>query len=122
DKTLIDYVNQAKARWLQRVMYSSAVSSTGKVLAFAIFDHLNCITLDSWPSQATIADLIGRKASKTIQRCSADLTVHGFATVAHQLRQRSSCRYRPEFIIEDWDKFAGSSGQKHPGDPDKNVG
>ena len=55
---LVETVNRMKARWLKRVMYETDVSSTAKCLAYAVSDHLNCVSLDCWPSQARLGQLL----------------------------------------------------------------
>jgi hypothetical protein len=121
DKTLIDYVNQAKARWLQRVMYASLATSTQKVLAYAISDHLNCVTLDSWPAQSTLSKLLGRKCEKTISRSSSDLSERGFLTIRRGIAARSGCRYAPLLLAKDWDRFVDRTGQKYSQTADTDV-
>src|SRR4051812_449650 len=46
---LYKQVARAKARWLRRIMYGSVATSTEKCFAYAVADHLNCVTLDAWP-------------------------------------------------------------------------
>src|SRR4029077_16909568 len=70
-ETLYQRVSRMRARWLKRVMYSSDASSTEKCLAYAVFDHLNCVTLDCWPAQRRLAELLGFESVKTIQRAAA---------------------------------------------------
>src|SRR5437588_8825339 len=70
---LFTRVARAKARWLRRVMYGTVATSTEKCFAYAVADHLNCVTLDAWPGQARLAQLLGFKSVKTIQRAAAAL-------------------------------------------------
>jgi hypothetical protein len=109
---LSDIVNRAKARWLKRAMYSSAIGSTPKTLAFAIADHLNCVTLDAWPSQAKLAGLLGFACDKTIQRCARALVRADLISLSSQAKQTAGHRYAPVFIHSDWDRSARSDRQK----------
>src|ERR1700692_1972542 len=64
-------ISRVKARWLRRIMYCEA-KQTEKILAFVIFDHLNCVTLDAWPSQHTIASFL-HCSTKTVTRAADGL-------------------------------------------------
>ena len=73
EEGLVERVGRAKARWLRRVMYETTASSTEKCFAYAVVDHLNCVTLDCWPSQLRLAKLLDFKAEKTLQRAARGL-------------------------------------------------
>lgn len=120
DQSLLDHVNRAKARWLKRIMYDlPQITSTEKCLAYAISDHLNCATLDCWPSQVRLAQLLGFKSTKTVQRTTRGLQRHGVLTIKR--RWRSNYRYAPIFFPGDEDKIVASGRRGGPNAPDKNV-
>lgn len=108
-ETLYQRVSRMRARWLKRVMYNSDASSTEKCLAYAVFDHLNCVTLDCWPAQRRLAELLGFELVKTIQRAATGLEDKGFITIK-SFRQNSH-RYSPKFLLVDEDKIV--SGDRH---------
>ena len=118
-ETLTDRANRAKARWLKRMMNSPNLTSTQKTLAYAICDHLNCVTLDCWPSQNTLARALGCSSSKTVQRASNALQAFGVIVVTRQ--KGGSIRYAPVFVVEDWDIPGRVSGQTSARKPDSNV-
>src|ERR1700694_1287413 len=64
-ETLYKRVPRAKARWLRRVMYGTVATSTEKCFAYAVADHLNCVTLDAWPGQLRLAQFLRFKSIKT---------------------------------------------------------
>jgi len=101
-------VRRVKARWLQRIMYSD-VKQTEKVFAFLVADHLNCVTLDAWPSQATASKLL-HCSTKTIQRAADGLEQIGTMEVERQ-EGRSHVRYAPIFLPQDWDNPVSDRGQ-----------
>jgi hypothetical protein len=121
DETLIDLVNRAKARWLKRAMYGSSATSTQKVLAYAISDHLNCVTLDCWPAQSTLTGLLGRRSDKTAQRAARGLRALKFITISRGTTETSGYRYAPVFVPSDWDKIGSSTRQKRAELGDTNV-
>ncbi|MEA2906615.1 MAG: hypothetical protein QOI12_4002 [Alphaproteobacteria bacterium] len=110
-ETLYKRVARAKARWLRRVMYGTVATSTEKCFAYAIAEHLNCVTLDAWPGQARLTQLLGFKSEKTIQR--AALGLEGL-TVLLIRRSRSRYRYAPVFLPGDEDKIVSTKGQTSP--------
>ena len=117
-ETLYDRVTRAKARWLKRVMYQSAATPFQKSLAYAIADHLNCVTLDSWPAQATLSRLLGGVCTKTLQRASRRLVALGLITIN---RNGSRIRYTPVFELGDEDKSVRKGGQDCAGIGDTDV-
>jgi hypothetical protein len=121
-ETLHQRVSRIRARWLKRVMYSREPSSTEKCLAYAVFDHLNCVTLDCWPSQRRLAELLGFDSVKTIQRAALGLEDRALLVI----RQvgRSSYRYAPTFLPTDGDpedSFVINRGHSCLGGMDKTV-
>src|SRR5690349_7567511 len=98
-ETLHDAVARAKQRWLKRVMYETTASSTERCLAYTITDRLNCVTLDAWPAQATIAELLGFESVKTVQRASDRL--EELRVLRVNRRFSSYLRYRPIFLPVD---------------------
>jgi hypothetical protein len=108
-----------KHRWLKRVMSDPNVSPSEKCFAYIVMDRLNCVTLDSWPSQSLIAQPLGRKSIKTVNRIASGLESHGYQRVSRNTR--GSLRYAPMFLPEDEDKSVGASRQNCPPVPDKNV-
>ena len=117
--SLDQLVARMKARWLRRVMYESTANSSQKCLAYAVFDHLNCVTLDCWPSQERLAKLLGFVSVKTVQRAAhglqdlALLTINGGG--------RDGYRYVPIFLPADEDNSVQSSGRSRPVSTDKIV-
>ncbi len=107
-ETLYERVARAKARWLRRVMYGSVATSTEKCFAYSVFEHLNCVTLDAWPGQIRLTELLGFKSTKTIQRAASGLEKLAVLTV---VRSRNNCRYAPVFLPGDEDKIVPSKGQ-----------
>jgi hypothetical protein len=120
-ETLAECVNRAKARWLKRVMYGSTATSTQKVLAYAIADHLNCVTLDCWPSQRTLMNLLGRRSDKTPQRAARGLQALTLITISRGSGHASGYRYSPVFRFDDWDKIGKGSRQNYPAIADRDV-
>jgi hypothetical protein len=112
-------VNRAKARWLKRVMYSPDATSTQKCLAYAIADHLNCVTLDCWPGQLRLTQLLGRKSSKTVQRSAGRLQEMS-AIMIRRIGKGDACRYAPVFLPGDEDENVLKKGHSCPelGDTD----
>ncbi len=115
---LYDRVNRAKHRWLKRVMYSLAATSSEKCFAYLIMDHLNCVSLDSWPSQKTIADRL-KWSIKTVHRVAFALSRRGYLRISRSTR--GSYRYAPIFLPEDEDKSGTVSRHVCPRVPDRNV-
>lgn len=111
-------VNRAKARWLARVMYEPTASSTQKCFAFAVADHLNCVTLDCWPSLPKLARRLGFMSAKTLQRAA-----HGLARRQLLLIRQvdSMTRFAPVFLPGDEDKVVSEGGQSRPNRVDRNV-
>jgi hypothetical protein len=106
---LFTRVARAKARWLRRVMYGTVANSTEKCFAYAVADHLNCVTLDAWPGQARLAQILGFKSFKTIQRAAAALQDLEVLIVRDTARQQF--RYAPVFLPGDEDRIVRASGQ-----------
>ncbi len=120
-ESITDRVSRAKARWLKRAMYESCATPTQKCFAYAISDHLNCVTLDAWPAQETLAQRLGHKSTKTILRATRALESLGLITVTRMTSGKSRCRYAPVFRVEDMDTPVPSSGQGGPRPMDGNV-
>ena len=116
---LFTRVARAKARWLRRVMYGTVATSTEKCFAYAVADHLNCVTLDAWPGQARLAQLLGFKSVKTMQRAAAALQELEVLTVRHTARHQF--RYAPVFLPGDEDRIVRTSGQLRAGTKDTDV-
>lgn len=118
-ESLAERIARAKARWLRRVLYGSAASSTEKCLAYAVSDHLNCVTLDCWPSQARLAELLGFDCERTVQRAARGLAGLGFLVIRRGAR--GVCRYAPVFLPGEDDIPDPKSGRKAPSPPDTAV-
>lgn len=116
---LYDRVARAKARWLRRVMYGTLATSTEKCFAYSVAEHLNCVTLDAWPGQARLIQLLGFKSIKTIQRAAFGL--QGLKVLTVTCSGKGHFRYAPTFLPEDEDKVVRPAG--HTGSPakDKDV-
>lgn len=117
--SLLEQVNRKKARWLKRVMYETRASSTAKCFAYAVFEHLNCVTMDCWPAQERIARLLNRKCTKTAQRAAKQLERLGLLIIKRDCPNH--LRYAPIFTSEDDDKnkIDAPSGDNRPIDTDK---
>jgi hypothetical protein len=111
-------ISRVKARWLRRVMYCEA-KHTEKILAFVIFDHLNCVTLDAWPSQRTIASFL-HCSTKTVTRAADGLERLQLVKIARPV-ERGALRYAPTFAKEDWDIDDPNDGHGRPADMDGSV-
>ena len=118
---LSETVNRWKARWLKRVMYDSPASPVEKCLAYAISDHLNCVTLDCWPSQPTLMRLLGRSSARTVQRAARGLVRHGLIKIRPNRGSRSSLRYAPVLSFAKRDKTVADTGQNCLDAPDTSV-
>jgi hypothetical protein len=118
-ESLTKQVRRATARWLKRAMNSTALTSTQKLLAYAVADRLNCVTLDCWPTQSTLAQTLGCISSKTVQRAAKALQTAGVVVIKRQKDGRS--RYAPNFVAEDWDTPGGVGGQSTHRRPDTGV-
>lgn len=116
---LRDRVNRMKARWLKRVMSAPDLNPTAKCFAYVVSDCLNCVTLDAWPGQETVARLLGGRNVKTVARAAASLVAAGFLTVT---RRKQIRRYAPAFIAADADAPVPAGGQVCSARPDRNVG
>jgi hypothetical protein len=112
-------VARAKARWLRRVMYGTLATSTEKCFAYAIAEHLNCVTLDSWPGQFRLTQLLGFKSAKTIQRAARGLEELTVLLVIRGVRNHY--RYAPVFLSGDEDKAVAPKGQIGPTGTDTDV-
>jgi hypothetical protein len=119
NETLLDRVNRMKHRWLKRVMSDPGVSPSAKCFAYIVMDRLNCVTLDSWPGQPLIAQQLGRKSIKTVNRIASGLEGHGYQRMSRNIH--GSLRYAPVFLPEDADRPVPTSRQNCPSVPDKNV-
>jgi hypothetical protein len=118
-ETLVDRVGRAKSRWLKRVMYETSATSTEKCFAYSVADHLNCVTLDCWPSQARFAKLLGFKCNRTVQRAARGLAKLGVLTLKRVDNTRY--RYAPVFLPGDEDKKVPAPGQLGAPVPDRDV-
>jgi hypothetical protein len=116
-ESITDQVKRAKARWLKRVMQHPVATSTQKCLAFTIADRLNCVTLDCWASQETLARDVGYKSSKTIQRAGNGLASLNLVS----LKRLKVRRHAPVFYPEDFDKPVSKNGQRRPKTADTDV-
>ena len=112
-EALYDRVSRQRARWLKRVMYDDQVTSSQKCLAYAISDHLNCVTLDCWPSQERLAKLLKFESTKTIQRTARGLASAGFIVIRRS-NGRAVYRYAPIFIPSDGDKLVPTGRRPSP--------
>jgi hypothetical protein len=87
-------------------------------LAYLVVDRLNCVTLDCWPSQKTIADQFGW-STKTVHRVAAGLKKRAHLRIIR--KSNGSYRYAPAFLSGDEDKSVDSTRQACPFVPDKSV-
>jgi hypothetical protein len=100
-------------------MYGTIATSTEKCFAYAVADHLNCVTLDAWPGQLRVAQYLGFKSVKTIQRAADGLEELEVLVVTWT--GRNQCRYAPKFLPADDDKIVRPTGQSGPSPKDKDV-
>ncbi len=84
--------------WLKQVQDDPAISNAGFALAFGICRHVNAQTSKAWPSQATLAALIGADA-RTVRRLAGDLHSRGHLTVEHG-RQHTPNTYRLRAVLD----------------------
>src|SRR5262245_56320619 len=117
-ETLQERVNRAKARWLKRVMYHPSVTSTQKCFAYAVVDHLNCVTLDCWPGLAKLAHKLAFKCTRTLHRAAHGLEELGLLRI---YAVGSLYHFAPIFLPSDEDTLVPEVGQRSPKRPDKNV-
>ncbi len=114
-------VAPAKARWFERVRQHRELTPRSKCIAHTVASFLNCVTLDSWPSQITIAESVGICSRKTIQRSFNELETHGFVSVRRfrslALQNRSSVI----FSSVDTDNRGRQSGRSRPAVADESV-
>jgi hypothetical protein len=118
-ETLYERVARARARWLKRVMYRTTATSTEKCFAYAVSEHLNCVTLDAWPSPKRLAQLLGFKSIKTIQRASRALEELSALIVKHD--GRGIHRYAPVFLPSDEDRNVPTGRQMASARKDTDV-
>jgi hypothetical protein len=118
---LIDQVGRAKARWLKRVMYESGATSSQKCFAYVIVDHLNCVTLDCWVGQPTVAKLLQWQSTKTVQRAATGLVALKLLAVRHADGQQGRWRCAPVFTASDWVNSDREAGQSSPSNRDTDV-
>jgi hypothetical protein len=100
-------------------MYDPRPTSTEKCFAYVVADHLNCVTLDSWPAQPRIAELLGCHSIKTPQRIARGLERLGFLTIKHSRKNR--IRYAPVFGPGEERNPAPVAGHLAADTPDTNV-
>lgn len=115
---LRERVNRAKARWLSRVMYGSSANSTQKCFAYAVTDHLNCVTLDCWPALPKLAKRLGFRSAKTLRRAASGLEGKGLLAVRVVDNLH---RFAPVFLPTDEASLVHESGQTCPRSPDNTV-
>jgi len=120
-ESLSDQVKRGKARWLKRVMRHPSATSTQKCLAHAIANYLNCVTLDCWAAQPTLARDIGNKSIKTVIRAGRGLAKHGLITLK-RIKGQLGLRYAPVLLPEDMDKPVPKNGHRSPEIVDTNDG
>src|SRR5262249_36921068 len=118
-ETLYQRVARARARWLRRIMYGSLAISTEKCFAYAVYEHLNCVTLDAWPAQIRLAQLLGLKSVKTIQRSARGL--EELSVLVIKRSDRGQFRYAPVFLPGDEDRNDQPIGHTRPGAKDTDV-
>ncbi len=69
---MADPFTRRKYEWLEAVMHDGRLSASARLVAYEIARHLNKVTGDAWPSQQTIADLLGL-GLRTVERAVAEL-------------------------------------------------
>lgn len=119
--SLSNSVARAKARWFARVKKHPDLRSSSKCAAHSIADHLNCVTMDCWPSNKTLANSIGVRATKTIQRATKQLAKANFIVVTKTDGRQGPNRYAPVFIASDWDIPVPVAGQTRSPNADSDV-
>ncbi len=121
NELLSDLAKRAKARWRKRVMRHPSATSTQKCLAHAITDRLNCVTLDCWAAQPTLADDIGDKSIKTVVRAARGLAKLNLITLK-RIKGQPRLRHAPVFLPEDLDMPVAKSGHRRAEIADTNGG
>jgi len=119
--SLRERVNKAKQKWLQRVMYHPDTSLAGKCFGYVVADALNCVTLDCWVAQPTIAERLGWSSSKSVQRAAKGLSKHGLIVIKDGFGRPPGRRYEPVFLHHERDIFVPRPGQNWSNDPGKDV-
>jgi hypothetical protein len=119
--SLSDQVKRAKARWLSRVMQHPFVTSTQKCLAYAIANRLNCVTLDCWAAQPTLARDLGHKSIKTVARAGQGLAKHNLITL-RRIKSQPGLRYSPILLPEDLDRPVPKTGHRRTKSKDTDDG
>jgi hypothetical protein len=100
-------------------MYGTVATSTEKCFAYAVAEHLNCVTLDAWPGQRRLAQLLGFKSVKTIQRGARSL--EALSVLVVKCHGRCLFRYAPVFLPGDEDKNVSAAGQTRSTTKDTDV-
>ena len=113
---LVERVNRAKARWLKRVMYDSPATVMQKCFAFAVCDHLNCVTLDCWPSFRTVAARF-RCNPRTVERAARGLQKLGLLKFT---RTATGYRFAP-VLLQGADIPVQQAGHPDPKSTDRSV-
>jgi hypothetical protein len=98
----------------------SAASPAQKVFAFFVFDHLNCVTLDAWPSQETVAKYMCC-STKTVRRAAEGLQALSLIQIRRARPLNYRPRYAPVFTPEDWDANVPADGQRRADEADNSV-
>lgn len=109
---MTDSFARRKMRWLNKVMYDTALLSTDCRVAFVLMDFQNRATRDSWLAQQTIARKIGTSV-KTVQRSVSRLEKKGFLKIQRFGREGKSNRYALELPYDDDCQDADVSSQRH---------
>jgi hypothetical protein len=100
----------------------SNATSTEKCFAYLIADKLNCVTLDCWPGQETLAALLSRKSVKTVSRVAEGLEKRGFVIIKSRVEGEPGYRYAPVLEPDDQYENVRASRQSCPSSEDMDVG
>lgn len=68
----VDPFIRKKYEWLETVMHDGRLSPSARLVAYEIARHLNRVTGDAWPSQQTMARLLGL-GLRTVERAVGEL-------------------------------------------------
>ena len=98
----------------------SDTADQSKVFAYVIYDCLNCVTLDAWPAQSTIAKRM-RCSVKTVHRAADGLEQKKFVLIVRSRLRDVNNRYAPIFSPGDLDIIVSPASQSCPETVDADV-
>src|SRR5690349_2717594 len=91
--------DRRKFGWLDRVMFDTTLSLAVRMVAYGIYRHLNDVTGDAWPSQATLSRKLGPDI-RTVRQAVRTLRTRGYLEVEFDPKSRSNT-YKPIYEVSD---------------------